>query len=136
MQIIYVCPNCGADLIDSVITTNPPRARKECSKCDWFWEEEPEDVVRVPFVPPEPKLPACADRSDYMFGWIPECCRNCSNHPSNGGSGICNCTLPHMTGNRTAPKGKTNVVTTYYTIHGKDDGTYTVSDHIGKDDTN
>ena len=24
---------------------------------------------------------------------IPEACRNCSNHPSNGGSGICLCTL-------------------------------------------
>lgn len=24
---------------------------------------------------------------------IPEACRNCSNHPSNGGSGICNCIL-------------------------------------------
>ncbi len=24
---------------------------------------------------------------------IPEACRNCSNHPSNGGSGICHCTL-------------------------------------------
>ena len=24
---------------------------------------------------------------------IPEACRYCSNHPSNGGSGICNCTL-------------------------------------------
>ena len=24
---------------------------------------------------------------------IPEACRNCSNHPSNGGSGICFCTL-------------------------------------------
>lgn len=23
----------------------------------------------------------------------PDPCRNCSNHPSNGGSGICNCTL-------------------------------------------
>lgn len=27
------------------------------------------------------------------FSNIPEPCRNCSNHPSNGGSGICNCTL-------------------------------------------
>ena len=27
---------------------------------------------------------------------IPKCCVNCSNHPSNGGSGICNCTLPYM----------------------------------------
>ena len=24
---------------------------------------------------------------------IPEACKSCSNHPSNGGSGICNCTL-------------------------------------------
>ena len=24
---------------------------------------------------------------------IPEPCRGCSNHPNNGGSGICNCTL-------------------------------------------
>jgi len=27
----------------------------------------------------------------------PECCRNCSNNPANGGSGICHCTLPYMT---------------------------------------
>jgi hypothetical protein len=25
--------------------------------------------------------------------FIPDACKNCSNHPSNGGSGICNCTL-------------------------------------------
>ena len=24
---------------------------------------------------------------------IPDVCKSCSNHPSNGGSGICNCTL-------------------------------------------
>lgn len=24
---------------------------------------------------------------------IPEACRNCNNHPSNGGSGVCHCTL-------------------------------------------
>lgn len=24
---------------------------------------------------------------------IPEACKNCSNHPSNGGSGLCHCTL-------------------------------------------
>ena len=28
---------------------------------------------------------------DYTM--IPDSCKNCSNHPSNGGSGICNCTL-------------------------------------------
>lgn len=25
----------------------------------------------------------------YIPPYIPEACRNCSNHPSNGGSGIC-----------------------------------------------
>lgn len=31
--------------------------------------------------------------SHYGRVWIPDSCRNCSNHPSNGGSGICNCIL-------------------------------------------
>ena len=31
---------------------------------------------------------------------IPEACKNCSNHPSNGGSGICFCTLGSMTTTR------------------------------------
>ena len=26
--------------------------------------------------------------------YIPAACKTCSNHPSNGGSGICNCVLP------------------------------------------
>jgi cell division septum initiation protein DivIVA len=29
----------------------------------------------------------------YVDNSIPAPCRNCSNHPSNGGSGICHCTL-------------------------------------------
>lgn len=27
---------------------------------------------------------------------IPACCVNCPNHPSNGGSGICNCVSPYL----------------------------------------
>ena len=27
---------------------------------------------------------------------IPDACKNCSNHPSNGGSGICHCTIPYF----------------------------------------
>ena len=34
-----------------------------------------------------------------LWSYIPSCCRNCPNHPSNGGSGICHCTLPYMTEN-------------------------------------
>ena len=29
----------------------------------------------------------------YVSDNIPEACKNCPNHPSNGGSGICHCTL-------------------------------------------
>lgn len=145
MQIIYVCPKCGADLIDSVITTNPPRARKECSRCDWFWEEKPEDVVRVPFVPPEKPCEKQQDLpepvSPWMFGvvpdadyYMPDCCWNCSNHPRNGGSGICNCTLPYMTWGITAPKGRAD--TTTYTIQVKDDGTYHITEKKEKNDGN
>ena len=31
--------------------------------------------------------------NEVSNSFIPESCRNCSNHPSNGGSGFCNCTL-------------------------------------------
>lgn len=34
---------------------------------------------------------------DCLIEYIPECCKGCLNHPSNGGSGICNCALPYMT---------------------------------------
>ena len=31
---------------------------------------------------------------DYLhIGKIPKACQSCRNHPSNGGSGICHCTL-------------------------------------------
>lgn len=35
--------------------------------------------------------------------YIPEACRSCANHPSNGGTGICHCTLgsPSVTCNST-----------------------------------
>lgn len=31
-----------------------------------------------------------------LQGDIPNCCKACPNHPSNGGSGICNCTAPYF----------------------------------------
>lgn len=29
---------------------------------------------------------------------IPDCCKPCTNHPRNGGSGVCFCTLPSQSG--------------------------------------
>ena len=118
MMIIETCPVCGADIIDYVLTTYPPKHGKRCTKCDWLWLEEnrDDDVIRVPFKPSWP----------HENDGTPECCRNCSNHPSNGGSGICCCMLPYMTW--TGPKnqrGRTFV----WTNATHDNGTYTVSDH-------
>jgi len=91
MVIVETCPVCGGDLQNLEIATYPPIPVKECYKCGWRWEGKREDVVRVPFVPPA--VPAVERRE-----WVgPECCRNCSNNPNNGGSGICNCMLPYMT---------------------------------------
>lgn len=33
---------------------------------------------------------------DLALGFEYNCCKNCSNNPANGGSGICNCTLPYF----------------------------------------
>ena len=49
--IIETCPNCGADLYDIVITTYPPIRAKRCLQCNWSWEEDRDDIIRVPFDP-------------------------------------------------------------------------------------
>jgi len=48
-----------------------------------------------------------------LWSDIPSCCRGCSNHPSNGGSGICHCTLPYMHGyGVTYSSGEYKILTT------------------------
>ena len=48
---------------------------------------------------------------------IPACCVKCPNHPSNGGSGICNCAAPDLT----------QTICGSYSINNNGDGTYSVS---------
>lgn len=48
-MIIYTCPRCGTDLIDTVICTYPPKVQKWCPSCGWRHTEEREEVIRVPF---------------------------------------------------------------------------------------
>lgn len=57
---------------------------------------------------------------------IPDCCVNCSNHPSNGGSGICNCVLPYMSGTSILQNSS-------YSIVNNGDGTYSTVTSLGKD---
>ena len=99
MRIIETCPKCGADIEDLVVATLPAVPVKRCTKCDWRWEGKRgrEDVIRIPFTVPDVVDPwkyGIAPNAGY---YVPNCCRNCSNHPSNGGSGICHCMLPYMT---------------------------------------
>jgi hypothetical protein len=77
MVIIETCPKCGHDLQDLVICTYPPIPRKECHNCGWSWEGEREEVVRV------------------IGDDIPPACESCSNHPKNGGDGLCSCSLAY-----------------------------------------
>ena len=54
MIVIETCPQCGNDLQDVLITTNPPIPKKECWKCGWSWtgEMEKEEVIRIPYSRP------------------------------------------------------------------------------------
>ena len=49
MQLIYTCPNCGHDLQDICLTSNPPINKKVCHYCGWSVEEPQENIVRIPY---------------------------------------------------------------------------------------
>lgn len=127
-MVIETCPKCGHDLMNLVLTCNPPIPQKICTHCGWSWTGKGEEVVRVPFREPSDdnlikkentNLSEFTERSvlnapsELMEALdinkmltptlddldltksvdIPPSCRGCSNHPSNGGSGICHCIL-------------------------------------------
>ena len=75
-------------------------------------------------VEPLPRI----DWTEDLIGNIPQCCLTCPNHPSNGGSGICNCVLPYMSLSSTGGS---------YSIINNGDGTYTVdsSQKYNRNDT-
>ena len=63
----------------------------------------------------------------------PECCKSCPNHPSNGGSGICNCVLPYMYLSST---GRTYTVDSSQTYSGNTTVTIPYKDSQTKYDPN
>lgn len=81
-MIIYTCPRCGTDLIDTVICTYPPKVQKWCPSCGWTYTEDHEEVIRVPFG---------GNLGNGAFGNL--ACLRCPTNPANGGDGICFCTL-------------------------------------------
>ena len=102
MNIIYTCPQCGGDLVAVQLTCNPPINRMECPKCGWSHEEDRDmSVVRIPYTEKKDNVVdlggnwfiSASDNTVY----VPPGCRYCSNHPSNGGSGICHCVMGSQT---------------------------------------
>lgn len=87
--------------------------RTPCGWCDRLDKEckliVSEDVVKL-----KPYMPLNGLQTDPMelsqcIPNIPIPCRGCSNHPSNGGSGICNCTLPYFGDNITGDTAQLKV---------------------------
>ena len=75
------CYDVVFDLQEVILASNPPQHKMYCNNCGWSHIER-EEVYRIPY-----------QLETVPVSFIPEACRYCSNHPSNGGSGICNCIL-------------------------------------------
>ena len=97
-MIKYFCDKCGKEAEDWEVFTIkviPPEIRSweddtvtgiyilcsDCTKRLHKWLNKTDNFVKYAPVPNIETLD------------IPDACKSCSNHPSNGGSGICNCTL-------------------------------------------
>ena len=111
-MIIETCPKCGHDLVDLILTSNPPIPKKECWNCGWSWTGKKEEVIRVPFggnsFIPDTTNYLNVDGSDTITAtrlnnlnyedarigsFEQPACVNCPSNPKNGGNGICFCTL-------------------------------------------
>ena len=97
--------------------------RLECGTCiktGKICPHLPAEIRQIEIAPCIEPLPDLDWISTISNDSIPECCKPCPNHPSNGGSGVCNCVLPYMS--------LTNILQggTQYSIVNKHDGTYTV----------
>ena len=98
-MIKYFCDKCGKEIESFIggfmIKVEPPELRTMATEAETGsyilcyncvrklnkWINKTDDFVKYA---PAPNIETLD---------IPEACKSCSNHPSNGGSGICNCTL-------------------------------------------
>lgn len=94
--------------------------RLECGTCvktGKICPHLPAEIRQIKIDPCVEPLPDLHWVSTISNDPTPECCKLCPNHPSNGGSGICNCVLPYMSLSLTGGS---------YSIINNGDGTYTV----------
>ncbi len=95
----YNCPDCSLNVTS-------------CLGCPRMKDLQPtlpyDDLIdkNVPII----KDPLSRSWNEYGFNY--KCCERCPNNPANGGSGICNCTLPYMeSGTLTTPNCYTTTST-------------------------
>ena len=63
--------------------------KEEAPEAEKTWTtEELQELIGKAFKPPY-----VYQDTDDTIASIPDACKTCPNHPSNGGNGICNCTL-------------------------------------------
>ena len=94
--------------------------RLECGTCiktGKICPHLPAEIRQIEIAPCVDPLPDVDWVGTISNDSIPECCKPCPNHPSNGGSGICNCVLPYMSLSSTGGS---------YSIINNGNGTYTV----------
>lgn len=75
----FNCPDCKVTM-------------DTCDGCQRYCSKEKESNIQPTISPIYPLLPNTYIYNPYEY----ECCKCCANNPANGGSGICNCTLPYF----------------------------------------
>lgn len=90
--VIYTCPKCGSDLQELILASYPPIHVTECRVCGWKSEKQ-DDVLKMPYPTSPNQEIVITTHTDYT----PNSCKNCLNHPSNSGDGICHCILGNPT---------------------------------------
>lgn len=113
-MIIFTCPKCGHDLINYMLTSDPPLEKKECLNCGWSKYIYQRENIRIPFyemrevtLEEQKSIQKHIDQISKPTGVsfydscddfsVSSACVNCSNNPKNGGTGICFCTLGQQT---------------------------------------
>ena len=77
---LYNCPDC----------THTEDTCENCTRYQMYHRTNLEYNIQWPYQP-------TITFETQTFTNIPPACQNCPNHPSNGGSGNCNCTLRQQT---------------------------------------
>ena len=100
VRVIEVCPDCRSEIISnmSIDDNGKHYLSKKCLKCGFEWLREVE-VHELEYVAEIPFVPVCpVEWVKPTVDPVPEMCRKCSNHPSNGGYGVCHCIGPYVSG--------------------------------------